>query len=233
MTKKTLKKIIISINLFSIMLILSYRSIEIYGGNGLIRYPLSIQYATDLEDYYKTTSATSYRSNVIFEPSLRNLQCPIPYKDRVKNHTGKQSVFSALETLGRWAEEIKITNPPLTSREECKSYSSPSEVENLLNELRVDFTQIYGNKEKGLELIKKSMKERKGVLWSVPGHAMVLVHYSEKENRVCYIDSSDKKLRIQQTSIQKFNEKWTSWVVVINGNEDLISKKINKNLFLK
>lgn len=49
------------------------------------------------------------------DASTEGLQCPIPHENRVKNHTGIQCVYSSIETLGRWAEEEKLTNPPLTS----------------------------------------------------------------------------------------------------------------------
>src|SRR5690554_2106247 len=72
------------------------------------------------DDRHQTTYQEDYDSEAS-EPSLDTLQCPIPMNDRVRNHTGIQCVFSSIEMLGRWAEEPKLTNPPITSRSDCKS----------------------------------------------------------------------------------------------------------------
>lgn len=227
--KKITITIIILSSLFTLILVLAARKSYFYENNSLNRYEKSIERANQTTDYYKTTYVKPYRSKFFFEPSLETLQCPILYEDRVKNYTGIQCVYSSIEMLGRWAEEPKLIIPPLTSRNDCKGYSGPNQVENILNKINVKFEQTYGNRKKGIELIKKAMKEGRGALWSVPGHAMVLVHYSEEDNRVCWVDNSDKKLKIQETTIDKFEDRWTSWALVIYGDEDIISYKIYKN----
>ena len=135
--------------------------------------------------------------------------------------------------LGRWAEEPKLLNPPITSRSDCKSYATPKSTAKILNNLQVKFEQSYGSKKNGMKLIKKAMNQGRGCLWGVPGHVMVLIHYSESENKVCWVDNSDYKLRVQQTTIKKFNERWNSWVLVIYADDDIIPYKVNKNLNIK
>lgn len=203
-----------------------------FNKNCLDKYKHAPQHVSQLDIDYKTTFVESYRSKV-FEPSLDSLQCPIPKEDRVKNYTGVQCVYSSIEMLGRWAEEPKLINPPITNRDECKSYSSPERAKKILEKLQVKFEQVYGDKQKGIELIKKAMREKRGALFSVPGHAMVLIHYSEEEDRVCWVDNSDKQLRVQESTIDKFNKRWTSWILVIYpDDEDALFYKIGNNINL-
>lgn len=182
------------------------------------------------DDGYKTTYQEDYNSEVS-EPSLDTLQCPIPMKDRVRNHTGIQCVFSSIEMLGRWAEEPKLTDPPITSRSDCKSYSGPSDAASKLRRLGVKFEQTYRDRNEGIKLIKKAMEEGRGCLWGVPGHAMVLVHYSEEEDRVCWVDNSDRSLKVQETTIEKFKRRWDSWILVIYADNDVIPAKLGRGLF--
>ena len=222
-------KLVISLSLliFSTMIFLSLS--ENFAKSSLDKYHPAPQLASQLVQDYQTSFIESYKSRVS-EPNLDSLQCPVPYEERVKNYTGTQCVYSSIEMLGRWAEETKLTEPPITSRSDCKSFSSPAKAKKILDKLNVKFEQVYGDKKKGIELIKKAMKEGRGVLWSVPGHAMVLVHYNEEENRVCWVDNSDKQLRIQETTIEKFRQRWTSWVLVIYpDNDNLLLNKIGRN----
>jgi hypothetical protein len=72
------------------------------------------------------------------------------------------------------------------------------------------------------------MREGRGVLWDVPGHAMVLVHYDEKEDKVCWVDNSDSSLKIQQTTIDRFNKRWGSWILAIYADNDIVTQKAYK-----
>lgn len=155
-----------------------------------------------------------------------DIHCPIPMKDRVPNFTGIQCVWSSIEMLGRWAEEPKLTNPPITSRSDCKSYSSPSLAAQRLNQLNVRFEQEYGNRDKGLALIRKAMREGRGCLFGVPGHAMVLVHFDEQANEVKWVDNSDRTLKVQTMSMQRFLQRWDSWALVIYADRDIVPQKI-------
>jgi len=173
---------------------------------------------------YKTTYTASYYS-FADEPALDTLQCPIPMECRVKNHTGIQCVFSSIEMLGRWAECKELIDPPITSRSDCKSYSGPSDAGGKLKRFGVKFEQTTDRTE-GLKLIKKAMAEGRGCLWGVPGHAMVLVHYSEEEDRVCWVDNSDYSLKVQTTNIAGFNRRWSDWILVVYAVPDVIPYKV-------
>jgi hypothetical protein len=221
------KLIIISSILF--VLILSLRN-DAFVTNGLKKYEKAPLLASKLVQDYQTSFTDSYRSKV-FEPSLDDLQCPIPKNDRVKNYSGIQCVYASIEMLGRWAEEPKLTKPPITSNPDCQSYSGPNQAAFILNKLGVKFKQSYGNKQEGINLIKEAMSEGRGVLWGVPKHAMVLIHYSESQNKVCWVDNSDKQLRIQVTTIDKFKERWNSWVLAIYpDDEEDLNIKLNRKI---
>jgi len=168
---------------------------------------------------YHTTYVPDYDS-AYGEEEPEGLQCPIPMENRVRNHTGIQCVFASIEMLGRWAEEPKLTNPPITSRSDCKSYSGPSDAARKLTKLGVKFEQSYQSREEGIRLIKKAMKEGRACLWGVPGHAMVLVHYSEEEDRVCWVDNSDRTLKVQTTTVASFKKRWDSWILVIYPDDE-------------
>ncbi len=165
------------------------------------------------------------------DENLQNVNCPIPMQDRVKNHTGSQCVWSSIEMLGRWAEEPKLTNPPLTSRGKCRTYSSPSLAARVLTELNVKFEQTYRDRAAGVAMIKKAMAQGRGCLFDVPGHAMVLIHYDEAKDVAKYIDNSDYSLRIHTTTINGFNRRWGSWILVIYADNDIIPVKLNRSLW--
>lgn len=195
----------------------------------LVRYKEPPKVLVDVKRY-STTFVPEYQYDGPEIP-LETLQCPIPHEDRVRNHTGIQCVYSSIEALGRWAEEPKLTEPPITSRSDCKGYSGPERAGEILTKLGVRFEQTYGNRERGVAMIKKAMKEGRGALWDVPGHAMILVHYDEEEDRVCWVDNSDKTLKVQETTIEKFNKRWGSWVLVVYGDVDVVPEKIYKYNF--
>jgi hypothetical protein len=170
-------------------------------------------------------------TTVTITPTKNRIQCPIPLNDRVINRTGKQCVYAAIETLGRWANEPKLMSPPLTSRPECQGVSNPYDVSDILNKLKVRYRQIYLDQVAGRELLLKAMKEGRGALFGVKGktegHAMVMVHYDE--NTIMYIDNSDKNLRINSMSTEQFNANWDRWVVVIYADIDIIPYRVNEN----
>jgi hypothetical protein len=173
------------------------------------------------------TTYTPMYTSLAGEYEPLNIQCPIPMKDRVINGTGIQCVWSSIEMLGRWAEEPKLTNPPITSRLDCKSYSSPSLAAQRMIELQVRYKQEYGDKNRGLVLIRQAMSEGRGCLFGVPGHAMVLVHFDESANIVKWVDNSDRTLKVQTMTVGQFLSKWDSWVLVIYADNDIVPKKIN------
>lgn len=188
--------------------------------DSILRYKVSLK-ASSAESDHVNTVVPAYISSGA-DADVETLQCPIPRGDRVKNYTGVQCVWSSIETLGRWAGEERLVHPPLTSRRECKSYSGPGLSASVLNSLGVRFRQTYGDKQKGLQMIREAMAEGRGALFDVPGHAMVIVHFSEKEDRVCWVDNSDSTLKAQTSTVERFMKRWGSWVLVVYAEEDIV-----------
>lgn len=175
-----------------------------------------------------TRFSASFDSGIIDDESLDDLQVPIPHSDRIKNYTGTCCVWSSIETIGRWAEEPKLMNPPLTSYPECKSYAGPGSAAAVLSKLGVKFEQSYGNKTDGLKLIRKAMADGRGCLFDVPGHAMVLIHFDEEKKIVKYVNNSDRSLNVLTMSMDQFESRWDSWVLVIYADKDIVAQKLAK-----
>lgn len=178
---------------------------------------------------YRTTFVHEYDSGLPEENELDNVQCPIPMDCRVKNYTGIQCVFSALECLARWGDIDQLLEPdPITSRIDCKSYSGPIDAEKKMKKFNVKFENSYKSKTEGIKLIKKAMADGRGALVDIPGHAIVMCHYDEDKEIVKIIDNSDKSLRIQTWSMKKFKNLWTGWVMVIYADNDPFPSKARK-----
>ena len=168
----------------------------------------------------------NYNPAALFEgpedEDLSKVMVPIPMKDRVFNKTGIQCVWASLECIGRYADEKKLVD--LTSLPDCKSYSSPGGAAKKLRELGVRFEQTVSRGDRSL--IKKAVvKEKRGVLFDIPGHAMVLVHYDEENGVVKYINNSDSSLKIRTWTMEEFNRRWDGWVCAIYADEDKIPWK--------
>jgi hypothetical protein len=193
------------------------------GGDAIARYKVAAEDVSSEKSHINTV-VPAYVSSGRDEP-VETLHCPIPRSDRVKNFTGIQCVWSSIETLGRWAGEERLTTPPLTSRAQCKSYSGPDKSATVMKSLGVRFSQTYGDKRKGVEMIKAAMEQGRGALFDVPGHAMVLVHFDEVGDRVCWIDNSDETLKVQKSTVAAFMKRWGSWVLVIYAEQDILQYK--------
>lgn len=209
---------------WTLTLIIFLISFSAHAEDSLLRYKVSLSVANKESEHINTIVPAYISSGK--DADLDSLQCPIPKKDRVRNYTGIQCVWSSIETLGRWAGEERLIAPALTSRKECKSYSGPELSSRVLGSLGVRFKQTFGDRKKGIEMIKEAMAEGRGALFDVPGHAMVIVHFSEEENRVCWIDNSDDTVKVQTSTMARFMERWRTWVLVIYAEEDMVPYRI-------
>ena len=176
---------------------------------------------------FTTTFQPSYTSLTGSDEPDENTQVPIPHADRVYNYTGIQCVWSTIETLGRWAREPKLMNPPLTSNPRCKSEANPSDATEVLTKLHVRYEQTYSSMEESFVLMRRATKEGRGCLITVPHHAMTLVHFDEANDVIKWIDNVDKSLKIQTTSLKKFKQqRLTAWTLVIYADNDIIETRI-------
>jgi hypothetical protein len=147
---------------------------------------------------------------------------PVPMENRVFNETGIQCVWASVECLGRYANEPKLIS--LTKQPDCKGYASPSSLSSKLKKLNVKFEQTTSRSDKSL-IIKSVVQDRRGCMFAIPGHAMTLIHYDEKEGVVKYINNSDKSLKTRTWTMKEFNQRWDGWICVIYPDIDLIYKK--------
>ena len=176
---------------------------------------------------YQTTFTDAYTASEPFpESELDTCHAPVPMSDRVRNYTGIQCVFSSIELLGRWAEEPKLMDPPITSRSNCKSYSGPSDAGRKLDSFGVKFKQVT-NKEEGRQYLQKYVAEEgRGALIGVPGHALCVIHYDPEGDDIRIVDNSDRTLSIQKWSKSHFERRWQGWVLVLFADKDVIPYKI-------
>jgi hypothetical protein len=178
------------------------------------------------DNQFLTTHQAHYTSLTGTEAPTKEDHVPIPLKDRVFNLTGTQCVYCACETLGRWNEEPKLVNPPLTSRPECKSYSDPLPCKRVLDKLGVKFEQTYDTKENSFKLLRKATQEGRGALFGVPGHAMVCVHFDEENDVFKYIDNADRSLKIQTVKLSRFKNYMNSWALIIYPDKEVVEYKV-------
>lgn len=180
----------------------------------------------DQAEFFTTKFQPSYTSSSGTTLPEDGTQVPIPESDRVFNYTGIQCVWSTIETLGHWAKEPKLTNPPLTSNPRCKSFANPSDAKEVLGRLGVRYEQTYSSMEESYVMMRKATKEGRGCLISIPQHAMTLVHFDEENDVVKWIDNVDKSLKIQTTSLKSFKRRMTAWTLVIYADTDIIEERI-------
>lgn len=189
----------------------------------IILFSFGASYPNYITTHPVNNPVASYEGYV--DEDLTEVMVPIPMKDRVYNKTGIQCVWASTECIGRYAEEPKLVN--LTNYEDCKSYASPSSLAAKLKKLNVKFEQTTSRSDRSL-IIKSIVKERRGCLFAVPGHAMTLVHYDETKGIVKYINNSDISLKIRTWTMKEFNQRWDGWICAIYADNDIVSRKYTK-----
>jgi hypothetical protein len=178
-------------------------------------YPNPSEVSTPTSDY---NPVAKYEGEP--DENLSDVMVPIPMADRVPNKTGIQCVWSSIETLARYAKFKKLYD--MTELPECRSYSGPSSAGRWLKSKNVRFEQTTGG-DRSL-IIKGVVKEKRGVLFSVPGHAMVLVHYDEEKGIVKYINNSDSTLQVRTWTMKEFNRRFDGWVLLIYADDDILGR---------
>jgi hypothetical protein len=167
-----------------------------------------------------TNPIVAYEGQI--DEDLSDLMVQIPMRDRVFNRTGIQCVWASTEALGRYAEEPKLIN--LTDDPECKSYAGPASYSRKMRERNIKYIMTNDINDRTL-IIRSVVKERRGCMFCVPGHAMVMVHYDEKKGIVKYFNNSDRSLAIRTWTMAEFNKRFEGWVAVIYADNDIITQK--------
>lgn len=158
------------------------------------------------------------------DEDLSDVMVPVPMRDRVYNKTGIQCVWATTEALGRYADEPKLLN--LTEDPDCKSYANAYSFARKMKQLGVKFETTEDVND--LSLIRKAVvQERRGCLFCVPGHAMLLIHFDEQKGIVKYINNSDRTLAVRTWTMNEFkrNRRGEGWVSVIYAGNDIIPQK--------
>lgn len=180
-------------------------------------YPNPIEISIPDRNY---NPVANYEGEPDDDAEMRDVMVPIPMKDRIPNKTGIQCVWSSIETLARYADFERLFD--MTEKPECRSYSGPSSAGRWLKSHNVKFEQTTGG-DRSL-IIKGVVEEKRGVLFDVPGHAMVLVHYDEDKGIVKYINNSDRSLKIRTWTMSEFNRRFGGWVLLIYADNDIIGR---------
>jgi len=155
------------------------------------------------------------------DEDLSNVQVPIPFEDRVPNRTGIQCVWCSFETIARYAQEIRLYD--LTRMKEYQSYAGPGAARTMLERFNIKY-EMTTKGDRNL-LIKGCQIERRGAVFSIPGHMMTMVHYDERIGVIKYINNSDPQLKIRTWSMNEFNKRWDGWAAIIYAKEDIIPNK--------
>lgn len=149
----------------------------------------------------------------------QDVQCPFG-EYRSINKSG-QCVWNSIENLAHYNGETKLYN--ITNEDpRCQGGASPGSVVPVLNSYKIKFKQTTNRKE-GLQLIKEAMADGRAALFSIPGHAMNVIHFDEDSNRVIYVNNNAPRSN-QTITVDKFLTMWDGWVLVIYP--DSYNKKI-------
>jgi len=152
-------------------------------------------------------------------------QCPFGDK-RAFNYNNVSCVWCSLENLGTYNREPKLYN--LSKNPRYQHPSGPGEVAQVLKNFGIKFKQTT-DKEEGRKLIYEAMRDGRGCLVGVPGHAINLINYDDTTNKAIIVDNGGS-LKNRLMSIQEFERRWTGWVLVIytEGYDEYIRPWIPK-----
>lgn len=136
----------------------------------------------------------------------------IKKKNFVVNKTGKQCIWSCIETIGRNYNVKKIISPPLTTREECQKGGDSNQISKLLDKIKVQYKISENN---SFKYIYENTPIIVGMnnLSVVPGeerigHAVIVD--SIYNDSVFIIDTSSYRI-ISELSIDEFKNQWDGW----------------------
>lgn len=161
------------------------------------------------------------------EEELKDIQVPVPRKDRVINTKGN-CVWCSLELLGRFAEIKQLYNITLNPRNggdpACQGGSWDGPVRAFLNKRKIRYEMVTDRRRTDF-LVRGCKIERRGVAFDIPGHMLTLVHYDPDTKIIKVIDNADRSLSVQTWSWEKFHRLWAGWAYIIYAEPDIIPYK--------
>ena len=128
---------------------------------------------------------------------------------RVYNRSGSQCVWATIQALGNYHKVKGVQG--LTDR--YKHATGPGEVNRVLTARNVKFKQV--NSRNNYDFIEEWVTQKKmGVGIGVGRHVILVCHF-ERGKLVKIIDNSDRQLRVQTWSWEKFVSRFDNWAFVI------------------
>lgn len=155
---------------------------------------------------------------------LVNVQVPILHDCRVYNHTGRQCVYCAAETLGNY-HNVEGTKG-LT--DEYLGLCDPAQLNHALTKRKVKFKQVFG--QNVYDFIEEWVTNKKlGVGIDVYGrHVVTCIHF-ERGKCVKVIDNMHKDLHVTTWTWQEFLHKNTHWAFVIFPDDYDVNVGLEEN----
>jgi hypothetical protein len=143
------------------------------------------------------------------DPELIGLQVPVPKSIRIYNNSGSQCVWCTAQMLGTFHNVKGVFG--LT--DQYKHATGPSEFNRVMTARHVKFKQVAG---RDLDFLDEWVTNKKmGCGIGINNTHVIMVVNFERGKKIKVIDNSDRTLRVQTWSWDKFMRNFTGWVFVI------------------
>lgn len=143
------------------------------------------------------------------DPELIGLQVPIPKDMRIYNKSGSQCVWCTAQMLGAYHNVKGVVG--LT--DQYKHATGPGEFNRVMTARHVKFKQVTG---RDLDFLEEWVTKKKfGCGIGVNNTHAILVCDFQRGKQVKVIDNSDRTLKVQTWTWEKFQRNFTGWVFVI------------------
>lgn len=158
------------------------------------------------------------------DPELIGLHVPVPKGIRIYNKSGSQCVWCTAQMLGTY-HGVKGVNG-LT--DQYKHATGPGEFNRVMNGRHVKFKQVTG---RDLDFIEEWVTHKKmGVGIGVNNTHVILLCHFERGKQVKIIDNSDRSLKVQTWTWDKFMRNFSGWVFVILPDDGPTEAGWNNNV---
>ncbi len=167
------------------------------------------QQLTPLPSIGSYPSHPSFPPNHLIDFELIGLQVPVPKNIRIYNKTGSQCVWCTAQMLGTY-HNVKGAEG-LT--DQYKHATGPGEFNKVMTARNIKFKQVTGH---DLDFLEEWVTKKKmGCGIGVNNTHVILVCDFQRGKQVKIIDNSDRTLKVQTWTWDKFMRNFTGWVFVI------------------
>lgn len=158
------------------------------------------------------------------DPELIGLHVPLPKELRIYNKSGSQCVWCTAQMLGTLNHSAGVAG--LT--DQYKHATGPGEFNRVMTSRKVKFKQVTG---RDLDFIEEWVtKKHMGVGIGINNSHCILVCHFERGKQVKIIDNSDRQLRVQTWTWDRFTRAFTGWVFVILPDDTSIQAEWDNNV---